>query len=531
MNDTAKQSAWAPLRRSLFRDRWISSIISNVGSWMQDTAGAWLMTSLTSSPLLIALMQTAATLPVLLLGLLAGATADIFDRRRLLIFWQAWMLVIALVLSILTLVGVIKPWMLLLLTFLLSLGNAMGGPAWQAIVAELVPRSELSNAIALNSAGFNLARAVGPALGGLIVAITGAGIVFLINSLSFLAVIAMLYRWRRQPYYSSALPTERVVSAVRAGLRYVRYAPALKEIFIRTFIPTICVSAVWALLPLVAQKDLNQGALGYGILNGCLGFGAVIGAVVLPRLRQRFSADGLVTLASAVFAVTLVILAFVRVVPVVMAALVCGGIAWISMTSSFNIAVQFSVPAWVQARSLGTYQMVFQGSLAIGSAFWGFLAESKGTSTALLCAAIGLFVGIPVSIRYRLMQGAKSNLNPALNRTEPQVVIEFHQEEGPVLVTVEYRINVAKAKAFVQKIYALRIVRLRDGAVRWGIFHDTAEPTRYVETFIVESWLEHLRQHERVTMADRAIRDEVLAFHEGIDPPIVSHMIYARKPD
>jgi MFS family permease len=280
---------------------------------------------------------------------------------------------------------------------------------------------------------------------------------------------------------------------------------------------------------LVAQKDLNQGALGYGILNGCLGFGAVIGAALLPRLRQRFSADWLVALATLVFALILLTLAYVHIVALVMIALVIGGIAWISMTSSFNIAVQLSVPAWVQARALGTYQMVFQGSLAIGSAMWGFLAESIGIPTALLCAAIGLLVGIPTALRYRLMQGATSDLTPALNRTEPQVVVEFRPEAGPVLVTVEYRINPELAEDFIQKIHDLRLVRLRDGAVRWGIFHDTADPTRYLETFVVESWLEHLRQHERVTVADRAVRQQVLALHQGDEPPIVSHMIYARS--
>jgi len=487
------------------------------------------MTSLTTSPFLIALMQTAATLPVLVFGLFAGAIADVFDRRRLLIFWQGWMLVTALVLSGLTLFGVIAPWMLLALTFLLSVGNAMSGPAWQAIVPELVPRSELPTAIALNSAGFNLARAVGPALGGLLVAAVGGGVVFLINSLSFIAVIMMLYRWHRQPHYTSALPAEMVVGAIRAGLRYVQFAPALQGILIRAFFPTICISALWALLPLVAHKDLNQGALGYGILNGCLGFGAVIGAALLPRLRQRFSADWLVVIATLIFTLTLLTLAYVHAVALVMIALVLGGIAWISMTSCFNIAVQFSVPTWVQARALGTYQMVFQGSLALGSAMWGFVAESIGTSSALLYAAIGLLLGIPTVLRYRLMRGATSDLTPALDRTEPQVVIEFRLEEGPVLVTVEYRINPAQAKTFIEKIHVLRVVRLRDGAVRWGIFHDIADPTRYLETFVVESWLEHLRQHERVTVADRAVRDQVLAFHQGSEPPIVSHMIYAAR--
>ncbi|HXR74925.1 MAG TPA: MFS transporter [Bryobacteraceae bacterium] len=528
-------SGWAPLRRPLFRNRWLASIVSSIGSWMQDTAGTWLMTSLTTSPLLIALVQTAASLPVLLLGLIAGATADIYDRRRLLIFWQTWMLAAVFLLSVLTVAGLISPGMLLSLTFLLNIGAAMTNPAWQAIVPELVPRSELADAIAINSAGFNLARALGPALGGLLVAAfvsttTGAGTVFFLNSASFVAVIFVLYTWKRTPLFKSALPAERVFGSIRAGLRYLWHAPPLQAVLVRAFLFTGFVSAAWALLAVVAQQHLHQGAMGYGILNACMGAGAVIGAASLPKLRRRFEADHIVEVSSVVFAGTLFTLAFTQSISLIVLSLIAAGFAWTSTTSTFNVAVQLSVPAWVQARALGTYQMIFQGGMALGSAAWGFWAQHVSTSNALMASGIGLLISIVASRRFHLLKGELPDLNPySLNRPAPQVVIEPRPEDGPVLITVEYRIRRTDYDDFTRAIHQLREVRMRDGAIRWGIYQDTAEPDRMTETFVVESWIEYLRQRERLTAADRLVRDRVWSFHTGASPPVTSHMIYARQ--
>ncbi len=530
-----KTSGWAPLRHPLFRNRWIASIISNLGSWMQDTAGTWLMTALTASPLLIALMQTAASLPVLLLGFLAGATADRFDRRHLLIFWQAWMLVSVMVLSILTIIGIVSPGELLILTFLLNIGAAMSNPAWQAIVPELVTRSEIPDAIAINSAGYNLARAVGPALGGLTVAVfastaKGAGTVFFINAVSFIAVILVLYSWRRTPLFKSALPAERMLGSMRSGFRYLRYAPPLQAVLIRAFLFTLFVSAVWALLAVVAQQDLHQGAMGYGVLNGCLGAGAVMGAASLPHMRRRFPVDGIVTVAAVVSAGTLLVLAFARSLPLIVAALLAGGFAWTSTTSSMNVSVQLSVPAWVQARALGIYQTIFQGGMALGSALWGLLAEHLSTSRSLVIAALGLLISIPLTRRFHLLHGSPPDLDPyQLNRPAPQVVIEPRPDDGPVLVTIEYRIRPQDYDAFTRAIHQLRSIRMRDGAIRWGVFQDTAQPQRFIETFIVDSWLEFLRVRERLTASDRSIRDRVRHFQQGDAEPLVSYMIYARE--
>jgi MFS family permease len=529
-------TAWSPLSHPLFRNRWYASVLSNIGTWMQDTAATWLMTVLTGSPFLIALMQTAASLPVLALGLIAGATADILDRRKLLIFWQIWMLGAAVLLSIFTLGGWMGPVMLLGLTLLLNVGAAMNNPAWQAIVPELVPRSELAGAISLNSAGYNLARAVGPAIGGLVVAAfasvaLGAGVTFLINALSFAFVIGVLYAWQRRPLHTSALPTERMLGSIRAGIRYVRHSAPIRGILVRTFLLTSAVSAMWALLAVVAQQDLARGALGYGLLNASIGLGAVVGAFSLTRIRAAFSANTIVTMSSFTFAATLLVMAFGHHMWLVVPALLAAGVAWTSTTSTFNIAVQVSAPGWVQARLLGTYQMTFQAGMAIGSAFWGAVAERASTPVALSAAAAMLIIGLPLSRRYRILAGAPGDLTSAaqakaLNRSAPTVVIDLDPDEGPVMVSIDYEIDPNDAEPFVKAIHELRAIRLRDGAVRWGLFHDAANESHYLETFLVESWNEYLRQRERMTMTDRDVRDRVYTYQKGPVPPPVSRMIY-----
>lgn len=502
---------------------------------MQDTAGTWLMTALTRSPLLIALMQTAASLPVLMLGFSAGATADMFDRRRLLIFWQTWMLVAVMILSVLTMAGIVSPWELLALTFLLNIGAAMTNPAWQAIVPELVPRDELPDAISINSAGYNLARAVGPALGGLTVAVfasttKGAGTVFFINAVSFIAVIWVLYVWHRTPLFKSALPAERMLGSMRTGLRYVRYAPALQAVLIRAFLFTFFVSAVWALLAVVAQQHLHQGAMGYGILNGCLGAGAVAGASCLPVIRKKLSAEQIVAASTAVSALTLFILSFARNTPLIILGLLAGGFAWTSTTSTLNVAVQLSIPAWVQARALGIYQTIFQGGMALGSVVWGLLAEHISTSKSLLFSGIGLFATIPLTRGYQLLRGKPADFTPFdLSRPAPQLVIEPNLDDGPVFLTIEYKVDKKNYDGFTRVIHQMRDVRMRNGAIRWGIFQDAARPERFVETFVMDSWLEYLRARERLTANDRAIRDKVQKFHKGEGQPPVSYMLYARE--
>jgi MFS family permease len=516
---------------------------------MQDTAGTWLMTSLTTSPLLIALMQTAASLPVLFLGLLAGATADIFDRRRLLIFWQVWMLGSVAVLAVLTFLGHVSPWALLAFTFMLNIGSAMNNPAWQAIIPELVPRALIPDTVSLNSASNNLARALGPALGGLMVAAfkrtdTGTAYVFLLNAVSFAGVIWVLVNWKRTPLFKSALPSERIAGSIRSGLRYVRYAPDLQASLIRAFTFTFFVSAIWSLLAVVAARDLHQGAFGYGILNGALGFGALIAATQLPKIRRRFPADRLIASATLYNVFTLVILAFVHKPAIIIATLIVAGFAWTSTMATLNTSVQLSVPAWVQARALGTYLMTFQGGMALGSITWGFVAEHTSTPKALAASAAGLLLTLPYVHRYKILQGAPPDHTPYQWKRPapaPNSLLGEPDEtaltEGPVRVSVEYIVSIEHYAEFTHAIHLLRGVRLRDGAIRWGIFRDAIDPTRLNETFLMESWLDYLRSRERVTLADREIQDRVYALHSDPSPadgvtshsPRITYQFYARE--
>ena len=528
-------SGFEPLRNPLFRNLWIASTVSNLGGWMQDTAGTWLMTVLTSSPLLIALMQTAASLPVVLLGLLAGATADIFDRRRLLILWQTWMLAAVALLSFLTFLNIISPWVLLTLTFLLSVGTAMNSPAWQAIVPELIAHDQLPEAISLNSAGFNLARALGPALGGITVAAfvhadTGAAWSFLLNSLSFVGVIYVLYQWKRHPLFKSALPAERIYGSMRAGLRYVQYSPPLKAALARALVFTLFVSAVWALLAVVAAQDLHQGALGYGILNGSMGLGAVIGATSLPHIRRRFSADMIITASSAVFIATLLVLAFVKYPLIIIPVLLCAGFCWTCTMSTLNLAIQLSASSWVQARTLGIYQMVFSGGMALGSVIWGLVAEHASTRISLAAAAGGLLVTLPFSNRLHVLRGELPDLTPFSSTLAPiGLAMEPAMTDGPVRIIIDFNIGPDAYNDFIHAIHKLRNIRLRDGAMRWGVFLNANDPSHLTETFIMESWIDYLRQRERFTASDRVIYERVFAFHIGPEPPRVIPTIYAKE--
>jgi MFS family permease len=522
-------SAWSPLRQPLFRALWIAAVTSNVGTWMQSTGAVWLMTSLTPSPLMVALVQTATSLPFFLLALPAGALADVVDRRRLLLGTQGWMLTAAAVLGLLTLVGATTPWTLLALTFLLGFGSAVNTPAWQAITPDLVPRPELPAAVALGGAAVNLARAVGPALGGFIVAAAGSGSVFLLNAASFVGVMIVLYRWHPSRQ-KSALPAEGVWGAMRAGMRYVRYAPALGAVLVRTAVFVSCGSALWALLPLVARREMGLGAVGYGVLLGCLGAGAIAGTATLPKVRRRVAVDAHVAGATVVFAAATVALAYLRGFGVLCAAMVAGGMAWTTLMSSLSATAQLALPSWVRARGLAMYAFVFMGGMGAGSAFWGAVAARVDLSAALVCAALGLVVGLTVMTRYRLALSEALDLTPSRHWPEPAVVMAPGPEEGPVLVLVEYQIDPVRAHEFALAMQAVRRERLRDGATRWGLFRDPANPGRHVEAFTVVSWVEHLRQHERVTMEDRAAEARAYAFHTGETPPVISHLVAEHLP-
>lgn len=503
-------------------------MVSNIGTWMQNVGAAWLMTSLAPTALMVALVQTATNLPVFLLGVPAGAIADIVDRRKLLLGTQAWMLAAAGLLGALTLAGAVGPWTLLWLTFALGLGATVNAPAWQAIVSDLVPRSELPAAIALNSVGFNLARSIGPALGGAVVAAIGAGGAFVLNAVSFVGVLIVLYFWRRLPERTPA-SGESVGSAILAGIRYVRFAPHLHSVLLRSATFVFSASALWAILPLVAKDELHSQSTGYGVLLGCLGVGSILGAVVLSRLRQLLPPGTVVTAATVVFGLVNIALAYLTRIGEVAVVLLFGGMAWMAVNASLNTAAQTSLPAWVRARALAAYLLGFQGSMAIGSVIWGAVALRAGLRTTLLIAGIALLVGAAITARSRLAGFKDVDTTPSTHWPEPNLVLEADPEHGPVLVMAEYQIDPRNGREFTLAMQAVKRIRRRNGAVQWGLFEDAASPGRFVESFLVPSWAEHLRQHERMTVSDRAVEEKAWAFHIGNGPPNVSHWLAARE--
>jgi len=526
---TQSASAWSPLRHSIFRALWIASVVSNIGSWMQDVGESWLMTSLTLSPVLVALVETAGSLPVVLAALPAGALADIVDRRRLLIVMQVWMGMVATAMGVMTIAGHMTTGRLLSMTFLLGIGSAVSNPVWQAITPELVPSEDLPAALSLGGVAVNIARAVGPAIGGLIIAASGPWIVFFINAVSFLAVFFVVYRWQPAPR-TSKLPPEEIISAMRAGTRYLRHSPELQTVLIRCAAFIICASGLWALLPQQARRGLGLSSFGYGALLGCLGVGAIAGAWLLPSLRERFACNQLVGGGSMVFALSAIALAYLHSFLLLALALVVAGTAWISVLASLNVAAQTATPAWVRARVLAVYLLVFTGGLAGGSALWGFVAGRLGISNALLIAASGLMIGLLFTWRYRLVGKKNLSLAPSNHWPEPVMRIESEPRDGPAITSVEYRIDPNASGEFLAALKDLKRIRLRDGAIRWNVLRDSADPERYLEVFVTESWGEHLRQHERITVEDGKIEQRVQAFHRGGQPPKTTHLIAEELP-
>jgi MFS family permease len=520
----ASSSPWSPLRIPLFRNLLIADFASDVGSFMQGVGAAWLMTSLSSSPLQIALIQTATALPFFILALPAGSIGDIVDRRKLILGTEFWMLAIAIILVIATFAHLISPWLLLVLTFALSIGDAVESPAWRAIFPELVPKEELSPALTLNGIEFNLARAVGPALGGVIIAVAGVSTAFLLNVLSFLGVIVVIARWKRRVPKSN-LPVESFTGATAAAIRYVRYSPGIGRLLLRSAFVIFFSSAFWALLPAVA-KNISHSSLGYGLLLGFFGTGAVLGAVALQRLRKIYSVETVVAVATAVFACVLAVTALVAQLWILCVFSLFGGAAWTIFMSVFNTLIQRLAPDWVRARVLAVYLFVFQGSMTVGSVLWGVFAEHTSLAKALLASGVGIAACLLLRLPFPLPEPSAA-LDVWNHWPKPAMFAEPEPDEGPVLVTIEYKVDPDKAEEFLEAIYKYQRIRRRDGATRWGVYYDSEFPGIYLEIFLVDSWAEHQRQHDRFTVADRATEDQV--FRYTSEPVRIRHFIYARK--
>jgi MFS family permease len=519
-------SLWRPLRTPIFRQLLIADVVSDVGTFMQGVGAAWLMVSLGAGPMYVALTQTASTLPFFLLALPAGSIGDIVDRRKLILYTEAWMVCAALALAVVTLTGVITPWILLALTFALSAGDAFETPTWRALLPELVPKDDLPAASALNGIEFNLARAVGPALAGVLIATAGIGAAFLVNVASFVGVILVVARWKR-PVHKRTAPPETVGGATLAAIRYVRYAPAIRTLMLRSGVLMFFASASFALLPTVAH-NVSNSPIGYGILLGCFGAGAVGGALVMQPARARWSTEAIASMAVALLGATILATGMVHVLGGLIVVMLVSGAAWILFISLVSALVQNLAPDWVRARVLAVFMLISQGGMAAGSAVWGSVGARASVETALLWAGLGTIATTALGLMARLPD-MTADVSPWNHWRVPAIVKDVAPalEQGPVLVTVEYLVDPQHAKQFLRAIHKYGRVRRRDGASSWGIFRDIERADVYLETFQVSSWAEHLRQHERATRGDRALEDRLQSYARG--EPTVRHLIYAES--
>lgn len=524
MNAQQRLSALSPLRYPVFRGVWAASTLTSLGGLIQSVGAAWLMISIAQSADMVALVQASVNLPIVLLSLVAGAMADNFDRRKVMLSAQIFMLVVSVALAVCAWIGLITPWLLLLFTFLIGCGGAFNAPAWQASVGEMVPRAELPGAVALNSMGFNMARSVGPAIGGAIVAAAGAAVAFAVNAASYIALIAVLARWRPPPH-PQLLPRETLGVAVAAGVRYVAMSPAIRKVLVRSAVFCIGASALMALMPLVAKILIGGGPLTYGLLLGAFGVGAVAGALGSARLRLALSTETIVRWASIGFAVAAAIAGLSTHLLATMAAMLLAGAGWLLALATFNVTVQMSAPRWVVARALSLYQMAAFGGLAAGSWLWGEVAASESVRLALLAASVVMLGCAALGRWLPLAQTEELNLDLLRRWKEPSTILPVEPRTGPVVVTIEYLIRQEDIVKFRAAMAERRRIRRRDGARNWRLLRDLADPQIWIERYETPTWLDYVRHNSRMTHHDAITSERLRALHRGPDAPRVRRMI------
>ena len=518
-------SLLGPFQHPSFVALWIATIVTNLGGWMSATATGWLMTDLNPDPFVVSLVQVAVTLPMFLLAIPAGALTDIVDLRRLLVDTEIAITVISAAFALVVSLGIATTGNLLLFAFLSGVVGALQAPAWQAVVPQLVPAQSLQGAIAANAVGINITRAVGPALGGVILANFGPAIPFWVNAVSFLGMVAVLLWWRPPQRARRQLPVEQFGSAIRTGFRHARNNPHLQAAIIRATALLLFASAYWALLPLIAREQIAGGPELFGIIVGVMGAGAVGGAFGLRWLESKLGPNWLVAAGTIGTVVAMALFAVARGPSVAILASAIAGAAWTLAVATLNVAAQVALPDWVRGRGLAMFVAAFFGAMAAGSAIWGLVADMVGLQGAQFIAAVGALAAIPLTWRFKLQTDVGVDQTPSMHWPEPVVTHEVARDRGPVLVTVEYRIDPRDRGRFFAAMDELGYARRRNGAYGWGVFEDSANEGRMVETFLVESWLEHLRQRERVTQVDGALQDRVNQFQTEGGGPSITHFI------
>ncbi|MBP1887216.1 MFS transporter [Sinorhizobium mexicanum] len=517
-------SPLSPFKHETFRIIWIASLASNFGGLIQAVGAAWLMTSISQSVNMVALVQASTALPIMLFSLVSGALADNFDRRRIMLVAQSFMLSVSAILTVCAYFGLITPWLLLLFTFLIGCGTALNNPSWQASVGDMVPRDDLPAAVALNSMGFNMTRSVGPAIGGAIVAAAGAAAAFAVNTLSYFAILFALFRWRRE-IPESPLPRETLGRAVSAGLRYVVMSPNIGKVLLRGFVFGLSASAILALLPLVARDLVRGGPLTYGIMLGAFGLGAIGGALLSARLRERLSSESVVRCAFAGFATSAAVTAISTEAWLTSLALTVSGACWVLALALFNTTVQLSTPRWVVGRALSLYQTMTFGGIAGGSWLWGAAAEQYGAANALIGSCLLMLAGAAVGLRFALPEFESLNLDPLNRFAEPPLELDLKPRSGPIVIMIDYEIHEPDIPEFLATMAERRRIRIRDGAGHWALMRDLENPTTWTESYHVPTWVEYVRHNQRRTQADAAVGDKLTALHRGEQPPRVHRMI------
>ena len=526
MTPDQRPSALSPFSYPVFRNIWIASLLSNFGSLIQSVGASWMMLSIAPSPDMVALVQASVSLPIMLLSLVAGAMADNMDRRRVMLGAQTFMLLVSAALSLCAWSGWVGPWLLLLFTFLIGCGSAFFAPAWQASVGDMVPRPEVPGAVALNSMGFNIARSVGPAIGGAIVAAAGAAAAFAVNAASYIALLAVLARWRPPPRPHS-LPSETLGIAMAAGVRYVAMSPVIRTVLVRSAIFGFGASSILALLPLVAKHLVEGGPLTYGLLLGAFGAGAVTGALSAARLRDLLSTESIVRWAGCILALAAAIMSVSTNLALTMAVLLLAGAGWVLSLSTFNVTVQLSAPRWVVARALSLYQMAAFGGLAAGSWLWGEAAAGVGITDALLFSAAVVLVNVLLGRWVPLSQAGELNLDPLRTSiwNAPATAVPVDARTGPVVITVEYIIDESDIEEFLVRMNERRRTRRRDGARNWRLLRDLADPRLWIERYETPTWLDYIRLNNRPTQDDASIPTRLRALHRGTEAPRVRRRI------
>ncbi|MEZ2329415.1 MFS transporter [Mesorhizobium sp. RCC_202] len=522
--ESERVSALAPFRHGIFRAVWSASLVSNFGGLIQGVGAAWMMTTIATSSYQVALVQASTTLPIMLFALVAGAIADSFNRRKVMLVAQTFMLVVSALLTVFTWYGWMTPWTLLAFTFLIDSGTALNSPAWQASVGDMVPRAKVPAAVALNSLGFNITRSVGPAIGGVIVAAAGAAAAFAANAISYIGLIVVLARWKPEEP-AQTLPRESLGAAMGAGLRYVAMSPNIAKVLVRGSAFGFSAGAVLALLPLVARDVVKGDALTYGIMLGAFGIGAVGGALISVRLRQLLSSEAMVRMAFAGFAVCAFNAAVSHNAWQTAAGLLIGGACWVIALSHFNVTVQMSTPRWVVGRVLSIYQTATFGGIALGSWIWGVVADAHGAETALTAAAITMLAGGAIGLVLPLPRQTVLNLDPLNRFKEPMLALDLKPRSGPIAIMIEYIIREEDVTEFLATMAERGRIRRRDGARNWTLARDLENPGIWIEHYHTPTWVEYIRHNRRATHADAVVGERIRALHSGEDPPRVRRMI------